>query len=191
MLQRIRTLSRRANGLDLGCGKFRYTVPLAKQISRVTAVDSPEQVDREQRLFGRKSSLKVHASRNLPNVIVRTLDQRDWQRKKYEVILCSNVLSAIPCRTTRRQLVKAAYRCLSPRGQFILTTQYRNSHFDAWKSDPKAERYLDGFLVKGFRGATFYGLICSGTLRRLCESVGFTIIDAGHAKELAFVIATR
>jgi len=191
MLDRIRELSPSAIGLDIGCGKLRYTVPLAKRISEVTAVDSAEQLRRKQKLFGKRCSIREHASTCLPNVIVRSLDEREWSRRRYQIILCSNVLSAIPSMKTRRKLVSTAYKCLARRGQFILTTQYRNSHFDSWKTSPSATRYLDGYMVKGRRGTTFYGLIGAPALRRLCETVGFRIVAAGHNKELAFVLATR
>lgn len=191
MLDWIRKLPVSATGLDIGCGKLRYTVPLAKRISSVTAVDSAIQLSRQQTMFGTVSSVRAYASKALRNVTVCTLEDPTWRLKRYQIILCSNVLSAIPCRKTRKRLVKAAYLCLAPQGRLLLTTQYRNSHFDRWKSAQNAERYLDGFLVRGKRGLSFYGLLDAKALARLCRECGFRILQEGHVKELAYVLARR
>ena len=187
----ISTLERNGAALDLGCGKFRYTVHLARRLYRVTAVDSPEQIGRTQLLFGDHCSLREYAARNLPNVNVYAIEESGWQRRLYPVILCSNVLSAIPCARTRQEVVRNAYNRLRPGGQFLMTTQYRNSHFTGWQTDPRARRHLDGFLVAHARGTSFYGLIKAAALARLCHKTGFTVIRSGHVKELAYVLATR
>lgn len=191
MLHWIQALPRRATGLDLGCGKLRYTVPLAKRISSVTAVDSSIQLNRKQRLFGKVRSVREYASKRLPNVRICDLDNVSWRSKRYQIILCSNVLSAVPCRKTRKALMAAAYSCLAPQGRFLLTTQYRNSHFSGWKAAHRAAPYLDGFLVRGKRGTSFYGLLDACALARLCRASGFRVLSAGHVKELAYVLAER
>jgi hypothetical protein len=73
----------------------------------------------------------------------------------------------------------------------LLTTQYRNSHFDSWRHNRRAKRYLDGYLVKNDKGVSFYGLIDSKALNRLCTLCGFEVHDAGHARELAYVVAGK
>jgi 2-polyprenyl-3-methyl-5-hydroxy-6-metoxy-1,4-benzoquinol methylase len=191
MLNWIRRLPTGASGLDIGCGKLRYTVPLANRISSVAAVDSTIQLDRQQTMFGRLCSIRQYVSKALRNVTVYSVEDPRWRRKRYDVVLCSNVLSAIPCLRTRKRLVRAAYTCLKPGGTLLLTTQYRNSHFNEWGSTRKAIRYLDGFLVQGKRGTSFYGLLDAKGLTRLCRSCGFQNLDAGHAKELAYVLARR
>jgi SAM-dependent methyltransferase len=191
MLDWISNLEPRGAGLDLGCGKLRYTVHLAKRLSYVTAVDSREQVNRTQRLFGSDCSVREYAARHLANVHIYAIEEDDWRQSRYSVILCSNVLSAIPCLETRRGLVRAAYDQLCPGGEFLLTTQYRNSHFTSWQTNPRAKRFLDGFLVEHSRCVSFYGMIDSTALAKLCRRVGFTVVRSGHAKELAYVFATR
>jgi SAM-dependent methyltransferase len=191
MLHWIRSLPRRATGLDLGCGKLRYTVPLAKRISSVTAVDSSIQLNRKQRLFGKVRSVREYASKRLPNVRICDVDNISWRSRRFQIILCSNVLSAVPCRKTRKALMAAAYSCLAPRGRFLVTTQYRNSHFGGWKTAHRAAPYLDGFLVHGKGGTSFYGLLDACALARLCRASGFKILSSGHVKELAYVLAER
>lgn len=178
-------------GLDLGCGKLRYTVPLSRRISSVVAVDSQIQVDRVQTLFGAKSSVRRYATENLPNVRVHSLNERCWRRSSYDVVLCSNVVSAIPSRKARYQLIACARESLNRRGVVMLTTQFRNSYFKKWASNPRAIRHCDGFLVRGGRGTSFYAMLDSDALVKICLRAGLSIIDSGHAKELAFVLATR
>jgi SAM-dependent methyltransferase len=191
VLDWISTLPPDGAGLDLGCGKLRYTIHLARRLCHVTAVDSREQVDRAQRLFGTSCSVREYAARHLGNVRVCSLDEDTWPHDRYSVILCSNVLSAIPSLSVRRQLMTKAYDRLCPNGELLVTTQYRNSHYASWEGNPRARRFLDGFLVEHTRGASFYGLIDSAALARLCRRVGFAIIRSGHAKELAYVFARR
>src|SRR3954451_20261754 len=89
-------LDRRASALDLGCGKLRYTVHLSRLLQSVVAVDSKAQIDRVQKLFGLDCSVREYTARYLPNVSAFAFDEPQWRRSQYSVILCSNVLSAIP-----------------------------------------------------------------------------------------------
>jgi 2-polyprenyl-3-methyl-5-hydroxy-6-metoxy-1,4-benzoquinol methylase len=191
MLHWIGTLPPGTIGLDLGCGKLRYTIPLAKRIASVTAVDSSVQLNRKQLLFGKVRSIREYASEKLPNVRVCALDKTSWRRRRYQIILCSNVLSAVPCRKARKALISAAHSCLAPQGRLLLTTQYRNSYFEGWRGAHRATPYMDGFLVRGKRGTSFYGLLNADALARLCRTSGFRILRAGHVKELAYVLADR
>jgi len=191
MLNWINKLPRAAKVLDLGCGKLRYTVPLAKRVSSVIAVDSAIQLDRKQLLFGKKRSVREYVSKALPNVHLNSFDNENWRLRRYDIILCSNVLSAIPCRKTRKALMKAARCCLAAHGELLVTTQYKNSHFENWRTTKKATKYLDGFLVRGKRGTSFYALLDCTALARLCRHCGLRILKAAHVKELAYVLANR
>ena len=191
MLGWIESLDRGLMGLDIGCGKLRYTVPLSKRLTGVTAIDSKEQVDRIQTVYGERTSIREYASRSLPNVHVCAVEEESWKKKRYGVILCSNVLSAIPSRNVRRQVVDSAFSRLNNGGTFLLTTQFKNTHFRNWANDSDAVRYCDGYLVTRGRATSFYALLDSSMLVRLCERAGFRISMAGHAKELAYVFATR
>ncbi len=191
MLAWIRSLPRNTKALDLGCGKLRYAVPLARRVASVTAVDSTIQLNRKQLLFGKLRSVRSYASTSFRNVQVYALEDTAWRRRRYEIVLCSNVLSAVPCRKTRRAILRAAAASLAPEGKLLITTQYRNSHFDGWGAVRSAVRYLDGFLVRGKRGASFYGLLDATSLARLCRACGLRILRAGHVKELAYVLADR
>lgn len=191
LLAWIQRLPSNAEGLDLGCGKLRYTIPLSRRLASVIAVDSEIQLTRQQKIGSRVCSIKQYVARHLSNVRVYASDDLKWQERRYDVILCSNVLSAIPLRGTRIGLLKSAYKCLRRDGIFLVTSQFRNSHFSAWKSQRNAEIYLDGYLVHSSKRTSFYGLLDAESLRRLCTTVGFDIIESGHTKETAYVLARR
>ncbi len=191
VLKWIRGLSSGARGLDIGCGKLRYTIPLARQILSVTAVDSAVQVNRKQKLKGKVCSVREYARRALPNVRVCAFGESLWRSERYDVVICTNVLSAIPCRRTRKQLIKRALRSLNPGGTLLVTTQFKNSHYSSWKTSPNAKPYMDGFIVESRQRTSFYGLIDARALTRLCRSSGFDVVDSGHVRELAYVLAVR
>jgi hypothetical protein len=108
LLTWLRRLEPSLDGLDLGCGKLRYTVPLSNRINRVMAVGSQIQVDRVQTSFGCKCTVREY----LPNVSVNATIEREWRRQRYDFILCSNVLSAIPDRRERASLISSAFERL-------------------------------------------------------------------------------
>jgi 2-polyprenyl-3-methyl-5-hydroxy-6-metoxy-1,4-benzoquinol methylase len=191
LLKWIRSLSPRVDCLDLGCGKLRYTVPLARRTKSVAAVDSQVQVERVQRLSRETCSVRDYVRRYLPNTKVYGSEEKGWKLQRYDVVICTNVLSAIPCRNTRKKLLKGARQCLKSSGHFLLTTQFRNSHFKSWKTNPKARPYMDGFIVSSRRGTSFYGLLDAKDLEALCCACGLHIEKSGHVGELAYVLATR
>ena len=191
LLKWIKDLCPQSDGLDLGCGKLRYTIPMSKRIKSVTAVDSRVQVDREQVISGERSTVRRYAAKHLENVRIHAIEDRQWQKIRFDVVLCSNVLSAIPARDVRNELVLSAHRGLKKGGAFLLTTQFHNSYFSAWSTDSRVTKYCDGFLVKGAKSNSFYALLDSDALVTICRKAGFSIVHSGHAKELAFVIATR
>ena len=112
--------------------------------------------------------------------------------ERYDVVICSNVLSAIPCRRTQKQLIKRALRSLNPGGTLLVTTQFKNSHYSSWKTSPNAKPYMDGFIVESRQRPLFLRSDRrSGSESWLCLSSGFDVVDSGHVRELAYVLAVR
>jgi 2-polyprenyl-3-methyl-5-hydroxy-6-metoxy-1,4-benzoquinol methylase len=189
LLTWINGLPRQSTCLDLGCGKLRYTTPLAKRVRSVTAVDSRVQVDRIQRVGGEACSIRDYVRKHISNARVYAFDEVRWRSHRYDFVVCSNVMSAIPCLRTRKQLMTYAKKCLKPTGRLLITTQFRNSHFKSWRTNPNAKPYLDGFIVRSRGRASFYGLLDAKDLVSLCNLSGFRILEFGHIKELAYVLA--
>ena len=194
MLEWIDDLSREWRILDLGCGKLRYTIPLSQKVKSVVAVDSKEQVNRIQTINGESGvSVRDYAARNLPNVRVFSLQQTGWHRWRYDRILVAYVLSAIPFRTDRINVLRTARDLLKQRGgEVLVATTFANSRFRDWERTGRGIRYKDGYLNKSRSGMSFYGLIRLEKLRRYCGNVGLEIADAGtiHSKT-AYVVARR
>lgn len=164
---------------------------MSRRIKHVTAVDSRVQVDRVQTLFGRHSTVRRYAAEHFSNIRVHAVEEGTWKRHRYDIIICTNVLSAIPSKRIRRELVLCAHQRLRRGGTFLLTTQFRNSHFSNWARDPRATRHCDGFLVRGPKGASFYALLDCDMLVAICRRAGLSIVDSGHVRELAYVVATK
>lgn len=177
--------------LDYGCGKFRYTIPLARRVSSVYAVDSMCQIEREQMIAGVRTTLRNYAKRHAKNVCVCDVESDKWRRRRYGVILCANVLSAIPIRKQRQYVLKQLNTVLRQSGQLLVTTQYRNTHFNSYERSPDVRRYLDGWLGKSRQGNFFYGVIPPHELERLCVRAGFNVLKSGSKGETAYVLATK
>ena len=177
--------------LDFGCGKFRYTIPLSRQVKCVYAVDSRHQIHRFQRVRDKQTSLMDYASTNLPNVKVTGTDLMTWKRRRYDFILCANVLSVMPTRELRIATLATLRRCLKKAGLLLVCTQFRNAHFKSWASNPQATWCKGGWLVCGRRGASFYAILPLSDLIKLCTAARLIAFRSGTKGETAFVFASR
>jgi len=191
LCEQIALVSSDALVLDYGCGKFRYTIPLSRMVRSVFAVDSRHQIDREQRIAGKQTTLGEYAKKNLKNVFVCDVRSTAWRRKEFDFILCSNVLSTIPHKVDRLNVLRKLRAVLKDGGRVLVSTQYRNTHFNQWKSNPNAIRVRDGWFVTGRRGPSFYAIIPPKKLARLCREAGFSSSHVGSSGETAFVFAER
>lgn len=190
VLSWIRSLPQKAVALDFGCGKLRYTIPLAKHLRAVFAVDSSYQLFRRQTINGRYATVQEYVKQRLPNVYVSPVQSRRW-RHTFDVILCANVLSTIPDRKVRQRVLRCLGNRLKLNGTILVCVQFRNSHFAGWKHNSRARRYKDGWLVKNAKGASFYGIIPPQKLIKACKDAGLKVISGGSHGESAFAIATR
>ena len=68
--------------LDYGCGLFRYTVPLAKQVKRVIAVDSNEQLNKVHQFGNEKYLLNDYKIKYLKNVDLFSVEEIKWKKLK-------------------------------------------------------------------------------------------------------------
>lgn len=191
MIDQILHVSKQTVALDYGCGRFRYTIPLSRRVRHVWAVDSSYQIDREQQIANRRTNLRKYARRYLSNVSVCEAGSQVWRRKRFDFILCANVLSAIPHKADRVKVLRDLKRALRPHGLLLASTQYRNTHFKEWRTSASAVRVRDGWFVKGLRGASFYAIIPPKELQQLCLSAGLRVTRLGSKGETAFVFANR
>lgn len=177
--------------LDYGCGKFRYTIPLSRRARRVFAVDSSFQIDREQRIANKRTNLREYARKYLRNVSVLESEADGWRRPRFDFILCANVLSVIPHKSVRIQVLAKLAAVLNKNGQLLVTTQFRNTYFNQCSAKPNATWVRDGWFIRGLRGASFYAIIPPKKLAQLCRTAGLAVSRVGSKGETAFVFAVR
>ena len=188
----IAALPRSFVALDYGCGKLRYTIPLASRVKSVQAVDSALQLKRLQCVGGYQTTVSAYVAKHLPNARALDVDSEAWRRRRYDAVLCTNVLSAIPTAGARMRVLNSIGDVLKPRGRVLLSTQYRNEYFRRYRDVEGAERCLDGWLVPcpaEPNAATFYGLIDRYALTALADSAGLGVIQSYHRGESAYVVA--
>lgn len=193
VMEWIDSLPRWARVLDYGCGKFRYTIPLSKRVRHVHAVDSVVQVERTQIINGIKGSLKTYALKYLPNVAVGSVENEEWKENTYDFALCANVLSAIPDVGVRLTVLRRLHSTLRPGGTAFIVTQFSSTYFKIYESNPNSERFLDGWLIRGSRGASFYGIIPPERVESMCRDAGFSTVQwrVNGKRENAMVVATK
>jgi len=180
-----------AHVLDYGCGRLRYTIPMARIVRRVTAVDSCYQIQRRQAIAGcGRTTIREYATRYLPNVDVVDVADPVWGSHKYDRVLCANVLSSIPCSEERDLVMRRVRGCLSCRGTLLVTTQYRNSYFSSYGQRRGAQWVEDGWLYPHNGHYYFYGLLPPTTLTRLCLSAGLSVLQVWCHDGSAYVIAS-
>lgn len=180
-----------AVALDYGCGKFRYTIPLSRRVRHVCAVDSFFQIERDQQVANRRTSLRKYAKKYLKNVSVHEIDSPSWRRLRFDFILCANVLSVIPHKSIRLRVLRELRGVLKRNGQLLVSTQFRNTHFSHWKKHSGADWVRDGWFVQGLRGASFYAIIPPNKLGQLCRSAGLIVSRMGSKGETGYVFAER
>ena len=158
--------------LDYGCGKLRYTLPLSKRVKKVVAIDSAEQIKKLQIINGQRTSL---SEVKIDNVTVCALEDSKWRAEAYDLVLCTNVLSAIPFESIREEVIRNACSVLKETGQLYITVQYRNSYFSQYNQRQDVEIFEDGWLIlKNKQRGMFYAPLTSDYIVKLCQKSGFT-----------------
>ena len=189
VLDYIKTLPNHYNVLDYGCGKLRYTLPLSNQVNKVVAIDSAEQINKRQIINGDKTSL---SQIKIDNVVICTLDDDTWRQEKYDLVFCTNVLSAIPFDALREELIGNAYSVLTEKGQLFITVQYRNSYFSQYDHREDVERFEDGWLIlKDKQKGMFYAPLTSKYIVKLCKKSGFKEFCVHNKDGSCYIIATK
>lgn len=175
--------------LDYGCGKLRYTISLLNRFEKVIAVDSDEQISRTQVIHGVKTTIREFLNDRYPNrAQAYSIPQKAWQRR-YDFVLCSNVLSAIPSYAVRGRLLLSIRNALRKNGSALVLNQFRNSFFSALPDRDDTESYLDGWIINSRRGMTsFYAIIPPDTLGRMCRRVGLVVKEIGTAGEIGYCV---
>jgi 2-polyprenyl-3-methyl-5-hydroxy-6-metoxy-1,4-benzoquinol methylase len=174
--------------LDFGCGKLRYSGLLARKCKAFTLVDSEVQVTRTQKIGGKETTVSEYAKREWPGCRVLSLEEFQRDKRKYDFVLCANVLSAIPNRRVRSKALRRLASAARDEGRCLFITQYRNSYFTKMAASRNAIRHLEGWILKTQRGAFYYGLLDKNEVSALVARHGFTIEKAWIEGESAYVL---
>ena len=176
--------------LDFGCGKLRYSGYLEKISDSITVVDSAIQLKRIQKIESENTTVLDYIKRWTN---ARALNLQDFRedRRKYDLALCSNVLSAIPNQKAQSQALSSISDSLSQTGKCLFVTQYNNSYFKKASSLPNAISHFDGWIMKSTRGNSYYGIIPLEKLVSLVESHEMKVMKKWRSMGSAFVLAMK
>lgn len=174
--------------LDFGCGKLRYSDTLVKISPRVTFLDSLVQINREQLIRGERTTVANYIRQNYPNCHAVSYEDVKQHALKYDLITCTNVLSAIPCEKTLRDVISHICRLLKSNGMAVFVNQHRSSYFKRYES---GSRRLFGHIHKGARGYSYYGIVGQNEIEELLKNTGFRVLRSWRAGESTFTEATH
>lgn len=159
--------------LDYGCGKLRYADSLIKIGNKVTFVDSEVQLNRVQIIRGEKTNIPEYIKRNYPGCEAISIEKIESHAIRYDLITCTNVLSAIPCEETLSKVLSNIRNLLKPGGTAIFVNQHRSSYF---KKHQTGQKHLHGYLYSGRRGHSYYGIMEKSKTEALVLSEGFELL---------------
>jgi 2-polyprenyl-3-methyl-5-hydroxy-6-metoxy-1,4-benzoquinol methylase len=161
--------------MDYGCGKMRYSLLLKEKCDNLTIVDSELQLTKIQMIHGERTSIKEYIKRKGNDIKALNIEETLVHQSKYDIIFCSNVLSAIPDEKSRTELLTTIRNLLKKDGKAYFITQYTNSFYCNIKNKEGVFEHLDG-VVSSKRGkATYYGIIGKSKLKEMLEIHNFKI----------------
>ncbi len=187
----IRSLGFGGRILDFGCGKLRYAKVLASLGCSVTFVDSAIQLDRLQQVFGRRTTVRTAITSRWDHCRAVDLDTFLQDRACFDFVLCANVLSAIPSFSHRVRVARILAAKMLPNALCLVVVQHRNGDFRAAPLRACASAYIDGYLLHGRRGPSFYAPLKRDYLERLLKRNGHTVLVSFIDGESTFVLSTR
>lgn len=161
--------------LDYGCGKLRNTYPFIENYN-ITGVDSPEQINRIQKIDGKYTTLTELSTRYDKLTIIPS-NHVKMDGNKYDLILCNNVFSAIPYNSEIIDILCFVKNHLTNKGRALLSVQYKNSYFESFKGRKNSFYYNGGWVVKNKNKNSYYRIIKPTELINLVLDSKLTIIS--------------
>ncbi|MDQ0151018.1 methyltransferase domain-containing protein [Eubacterium multiforme] len=176
--------------LDYGCGKLRYTLHLSNKVKYVYSIDSVEQINRVQLINGERTTIKEYVN-NFKNINAFSINENKWKKARYDFILCTNVLSAIPIYSERIKIFENIKKFLKDDGVALVSTQYNNSYFSNYSFRKDCNRHYDGWIIKSKSNIAFYGLIDLEKLKYYAKKVGLKIDKAYKKSGSAYLFIRK
>jgi len=176
--------------LDLGCGKLRYARYLAEKCDHLDLVDSLVQIERDQVISKKRTTVKNYAAKYFSNSDAYCIEEfLEKPRRKYDFVLCANMISAIPSKPIRNKTLRSVLTCLKRRGRILVVNQYTNSYFNRVIKSVRATPHLDGYILYSERGVYYYGILPEKKMSRILLGCGFRVINTWKSGQSSFVLA--
>lgn len=187
LCSQIKKINKEGVALDFGCGKLRYSEQLINKFESVTFVDSKRQLERNQVVRGIKTSVFDYVSKHYGNANVVPFEDVHDIEKKYDFILCSNVLSAIPCLETIDSVITSIKKLLKENGEVMIVNQYKSSYFKRYEGGTK---HLYGYIYKNSKQSSYYGLLDESIVSGICLRNGMAIVKSWNRAGSSYVVAS-
>ncbi len=155
MLHSLQVMSR-SRVLDAGCGVGRLTIPVARRVRHVLALDfSSKSIDVLRGQLRRQNISNVEA-------VVGDLASFDLPHRGFDVVICASVMQHIPSAEMRLHVLRRFYGWLKPGGRIGLLV-YRWGGVIDWK-EPQEGIHSSGI---------YYHAFTPQEVGRLVEDAGF------------------
>lgn len=174
--------------LDFGCGKLRYSEQLISKFETVTFLDSRKQLERVQIIRGVKTTVQEYVFSNYKNASVVPFENMRQIKNCYDFILCANVLSAIPCKSTIDEVICGVRDLLKDDGEAIIVNQYKSSYFKKYEEGVK---HLHGYIYQNSRNVSYYGLLDESVVNEICLNNNLSVIRKWSKAGSSYVVVGK
>jgi hypothetical protein len=174
--------------VDYGCGRLRYSLPLCSIADKVIAVDSAEQLEKLQKVNGVRTTIQdfVRRKRKIKAINVEEFEAAEFTA---DLIICINVLSAIPHKVERRRVASRVASHLNSTGVCLISVQHQNSDFNRVQRIGRARAYKDGYIIDMGKWVSFYGLLNRDYIANVLTGAGLDVESAFINGQSSYVIA--
>lgn len=176
------------SALDFGCGKLRYSQQLIDKFETVTFLDSRKQLERVQIIRGVQTTISEYVHNNYKKANVVSFENLLKIKSFYDFILCANVLSAIPCKSTIDKIVIGIRDLLKDDGEAIIVNQYKSSYFKKYET---GTNHLHGYIYQNSRSASYYGLLDEELVSEICLNNDLSIIKSWSKAGSSYVVVGK
>ncbi len=174
--------------LDYGCGRLRYSKLLSNRCNKITLVDSIDQINRLQTIYDEKTTVKDYVKSHMKDAVLLSIEEYEQCDDKFDIIFCSNVLSAIPSKKVRKHILHNLKKSLSSNGKLIIINQYRNSFYNNLKTRENTIEYMEGVLTIDADNSKYYGLLNKEIILSILKDASFNIVDCWYKDQSCFVV---
>jgi 2-polyprenyl-3-methyl-5-hydroxy-6-metoxy-1,4-benzoquinol methylase len=189
ILEWLKSQDKIKRAIDYGCGKLRYSKELGEKCEELFVLDSKIQLERTQVIFDEKTNIIDYVKSNMSNTKVMPVENLGGLKVKFDIVLCANVLSAIPKTKDRDNVAKNIHSLMKEDGKALFVTQYYDTYFTKALSDPNNIKYNDGWINKDYN--SFYGIINPEQLEALIIKANFKIKKKWKASKSIFIEAGK